>query len=740
MCREKELARLDAACADAQQAVLLLHAPGGTGKTALLKHWLGRLQEKQWNGFRKIFGWSFYSQGSSEERQASSEAFLHAALRFFGDPAPEQGTARDKARRLAQWLKAEKNLLILDGLEPLQQSAPPPGKIRDAGLQTLLADLTSGQPGLLVAISRLEIRELKGWPGVAQESLESFSAADGAALLAALKVWGSETELQNTAREFGGHGLALVLLASWLNMLRHGDARCRREVALLDAADVQYFGGHAQRVIRSYEQFFGENSAEIAFLRVLSLFDKPVARAELEVLFRLPPIKGLTDGLGHLEKRGGFLGFFQRQAFVFLDEAHWALMVENLQQARLLLPAPSAQATLFDTHPLIREHFAASLKADPSAWQEGNRRLYEFYKTSAKPLPETSEEMQPLYAAVTHGCRAGLQQAALEEVFWKRIWRGEQFYSIKKLGLLGSDLAALAGMFETQWITPAASLREDDQSFVLNHAAVCLRALGRLREALVPMRAGEERYVAQENWKNAARSASGLSEIQLTLGDLAEAEASARRGVDWADKSGDAFQRMSKRTTLADALRWRGEFAAARALFVAAEQMQQEWQPDYPLLYSLRGYQYCDCLLAEAEQKTDNLPSKEVIRERACQVRERAEKTLDWVANHFTNMGILDSALDHLSLARALALEAGGKPPPAQRASIQIHFDQAVQGLRDSGDQDMLTIALIHRAHWHRQQGEQAQAERDWQEARQIAELGEMGLFLALINRSEKVD
>ena len=30
--------------------------------------------------------------------------------------------------------------------------------------------------------------------------------------------------------------------------------------------------------------------------------------------------------------------------------------------------------------------------------------------------------------------------------------------------------------------------------------------------------------------------------------------------------------------------------------------MQAERQPDYPLLYSLSGFQYCDLLLTEAER------------------------------------------------------------------------------------------------------------------------------------------
>jgi hypothetical protein len=58
-----------------------------------------------------------------------------------------------------------------------------------------------------------------------------------------------------------------------------------------------------------------------------------------------------------------------------------------------------------DTHPLVHQHFGEQLKQDQLvAWREGHRRLYEHLKKKAKPLPETIDEMAPLYAAVVHGC------------------------------------------------------------------------------------------------------------------------------------------------------------------------------------------------------------------------------------------------------------------------------------------------------------------------------------------------
>ena len=57
---------------------------------------------------------------------------------------------------------------------------------------------------------------------------------------------------------------------------------------------------------------------------------------------------------------------------------------------------------------------------------------------------------------------------------------------------------------------------------MLNEAAYRLRALGRLTEALEPMRAGLQMQTKQEDWKNAAISAGNLSEVDSRLGKLTE--------------------------------------------------------------------------------------------------------------------------------------------------------------------------------------------------------------------------
>ena len=95
-----------------------------------------------------IFGWSFYRQGSSGETSSADE-FLDAALTWFEDPDPRLGTAWAKGERLAKLVAHRRTLLVLDGLEPLQN--PPgsqEGRLHDPSLKALLRELAAFNKGL----------------------------------------------------------------------------------------------------------------------------------------------------------------------------------------------------------------------------------------------------------------------------------------------------------------------------------------------------------------------------------------------------------------------------------------------------------------------------------------------------------------------------------------------------------------------------------------------------------------
>jgi tetratricopeptide (TPR) repeat protein len=717
--RDAELARLDAAWEDPSTHVLALVAFGGVGKSALVARWMDRMAADGWRGAARVLDWSFYSQGSKDQN-TSAEPFIDYALRFFGDPDPKAGSLHDRGARLAYLIRKERSLLVLDGIEPLQYPPGRPeieGRLKDPGLTALLKGLAAGNPGLCVLTTRERIADLAGSPSTApQIRLEVLEPGAAMALLRQLGVDGRESELRAAVEEFQRHALTLTLLGNFLRRAHGGDVRKRREIDLHHADEKQ--GGHAFRVIAAYARWLGEGP-ELAILRLLGLFDRPAEAGALKALRTAPPIQGFTEPL------------------VGLSEEDWHLATATLRDHSLLAAADPREPETLDAHPLVRACFADEIEGNSSAaWQEGNRRLYEYLRQSAPDLPDTLEAMQPLYAAVVHGCRSGRQQEAMDKVFLRRIRRGKEAFSWRKLGAFGSELTALGGFFDRPWSQPSARLTPALQAFVLNEAAFVLRALGRLAEAVEPMLAGLEARIAQENWKSAATSASNLSELTLTLGDVPRAVALGEQSVELADRSGDAFQRIVNRAMWADALHQTGQWEESATAFREAEAMQAEWQPEYTRLYSLRGFKFCDLLLGQAEPDAgsglDGLGGpgsrpKEAERFRqACkEVLERAGQTLEYGKSGYS---LLDFALDHLTRGRAhlgLALTEGHVVGLAQAAES---LTEAVDSLRLAGQEDDLPRGLLTRAALRRFRSDFAGAAADLTEALEIAERGPMCL------------
>ncbi len=104
--------------------------------------------------------------------------------------------------------------------------------------------------------------------------------------------------------------------------------------------------------------------------------------------------------------------------------------------------------------------------------------------------------------------------------------------------------------------------------------------------------------------------------------------------------------------------------------------------------------------------------------------------------NVFTNMGLLDIALGHLSLGRALlglALTSGESPDFTEAVE---QLDRAVEGLRQSGEEEFVSRGLLARAALRRlcdagSPSGQSGAVADLREAEEIAERGHMRLHEA---------
>lgn len=693
--RQKELEMLDKAWESENTHIISLVAWGGVGKSTLVNKWLERMKAENYRGVQRVFAWTFHSQGSGE-KVTSADLFFSEALKWFGDPDPIKGSPWDKGTRLADLIRKKKTLLVLDGLEPLQSPYEyVRGKIKDPGMATLLSELARKNNGLCIITSRETVADISLFTETTCKcNLEQISAEAGRALLRISGVQGTDAELEAATGEFGNHALALTLLGVYLHVIPGHNISHASEIPDLGIPDEK--GRHPRRMMAAFEKRFDE-SPEVELLRILGLFDYPAESGAIAALRAAPQIANLTERIAGL------------------SEADWLRLLLKLREIKLIASQSKYEPDALDAHPLIREHFGEMLKKNnPEAWKEAHSRLYEYYKSQAKEYPETIEEMLPLYRAVAHGCRAGLYQESMEEVYWERILRGKVHFNSNKLGAISADLTVLYNFFETLWSKPVTSLNEGAKAFVLNDAGFDLRALGRLKEAMQPMKAGMDANIVQEEWVNASIGANNLSELHLTMGDIIQALDHAKQSVEFADRSGEAFEQMSIRTTLADTLHQAGRMVEAEHLFKDAEKIRKKDRPEYPLLYSLWGFRYCDLLLNKRKYT---------------EVLSRAEQTLN-LGEREGWYDLISIALDHLSLGRAHLLQSKYEST-GDLSQAAEHLSQAVDWLRRAGIQDHIPRGLLARADLYTMQKDFEKARRDLDEAATIAERGEMGLHKA---------
>jgi hypothetical protein len=316
--RDEDIAFLDRAWANRQVNVVTIVAWAGVGKSTLVNHWLRRMAAKRYRSAELVFGWSFYRQGTTG-KTLSADEFLDAALTWFGDPDPRIGTACEKGERLAKLVAHHRTLLVLDGLEPLQNPpGPQEGRLCEPSLQALLRELAAFNKGLCVITTRTPVADIADHEGSSalRRDLEHLSSDAGAKLLRALGVKGDEAELRTASDEFSGHCLALTLLGSYLTDAFDGDIRRRREVSEHLARDVRQ-GVHARKVMESYQSWLGEGP-ELAILRMLGLFDRPADEEAFGALLKSPAIPGLTESLTDLHP------------------TEWQAILAKLRRAKLL--------------------------------------------------------------------------------------------------------------------------------------------------------------------------------------------------------------------------------------------------------------------------------------------------------------------------------------------------------------------------------------------------------------------
>ncbi len=593
--REDELKLLNDAWAKTQNHekgrphVLTFVALGGEGKTSLIAKWAAELASQNWRGCDAAFAWSFYSQGTRETQAASSDLFLKEALNFFaeGDPkeaeikefAASPAGAYEKGRRLARVVGQRRNLLILDGLEPLQHSPTSPvrGELKDQGIATLLKGLAANSCGLCLVTTRYSLPDLHAYwqTTTLEKQLLRLSNPGGVRLLQKLgvrKESGSQAEFEKLVEDVKGHALTLNLLGTFLRDAHAGDIRKRYLVKLADA-DPEELGGHAFRVMDAYVKWLesdGERGKHaLAILRLLGLFDRPATADCFGTLWKTPAIANLTEPL------------------MEMNEAQRNLVLKRLEDAKLLTlnREKSNELISLDAHPLLREYFARQLhEQQPDAWRTAHQRLYEHLCKHKEGNQPTLEDLQPLYQAVAHGCTAELYVKAYS-VFFKRILRGYEFYSAMRLGSFQLDLGIVSGFFTSLVNPKQPKLGIISNATLHSHLGYCLRASQQLKDSLKFLELAYQNYSDGGQIDDAVIVLGVLCYCQIMLGWLDVAEKTAVREVKIA-VGAEPWVQITAHSRIAEVYSYMGkdrdadsafdytfkEFGAGRSAFAGIEQ------------------------------------------------------------------------------------------------------------------------------------------------------------------------
>ena len=694
--RQRELTTVRRAWESEQIRVLSIVAYGGTGKSALVNAWLHEMQESKYKGAYKVLAWSFYSQGT-KENLVSADLFVNDARSWLGDDDSEViQSLWARGQRLASLIKQHKFLLVLDGMEPLQHPLQAPhvgGQLTDDSIRALLEELAKPDwDGLCLVTTRVPLTDLDrfrdengesaGSP-IEQLDLENLNDRDGADLLQHLI--GTEADfrdLQEAVREVDGHALAITLLGNYLRDVHGGDLNGRFDIDRL-TVDVSE-GGHARRIMASYSQWLARNErfAELTILHLIGLFDRP---AEPEAMAALLSDTSMTPFIGQLVP----------------GTDAWSSSVGALRKMGLLnREFPGLPGTL-DAHPLVREHFRDELwKEYRDWWLQGNRLLFGYYRQLAPPQPTNPTDMNKLYAAVTHGCAAGLHQQIFDEVLLTQVWRDRRTsFSTRRLGMTGADLAALSNYFYPQQWTElrTPSLTPRARVLILTNAGVRLRQLGRLVDARdtfgAVVREIDPQRATPEELEDASYAAAQGCELlviagRLQNGDDAESALfNGERAVEYADQGSDAYFKMHSRSSLAEVYFMLNDLERADSLFEEAMAIEREYQPKPPFLYSQSLFRYGYFLIET----------------------NRAERILSdesqdplWGTNG-NDSSLLSEAIRLLILGAAhrALIEEGNRAPTFLEAAEKT-LDDAIGSFQRAGYADYTVRGLLERAHFFR--------------------------------------
>lgn len=323
---------------------------GGAGKTALTENVLSAVMERPRHS--GLFVWSFYENRSIEE-------FADFALQYFGRQTPS-APLNVRLRRLVDTLADGNNhLLVLDGLELLQEGLETnrvTGELSSHDLKLFFRLFVgTASRAMVLVTSRLPLTDLESWRGrrfrVIDLDNERLSDSDARAVLSAWGVRGTEAELASAVAMCGTHPLSVSVLGSFLAEYHGGRVQ---GITLVDVERATTDLTSARRLVRVLDEYRKRLDArDNTLMFILSAFSRGVSEYRL---FRLFPSSSTASA----------------------SESELLVRLARLRRLGLCHVYTREGIRFFTAHPFVREYFRAA----------GNQESETLYEHVAERLAE----------------------------------------------------------------------------------------------------------------------------------------------------------------------------------------------------------------------------------------------------------------------------------------------------------------------------------------------------------------
>lgn len=609
---------------------------GGEGKSAIVKKWYDSLEV---NGVNPdgIFWWGFYRNPYLERLVDSLLGYL-AAGRIDLEEIKSTWAKVDKIKELI--LEAE-YLIILDGLEEMQkgeESGEEFGCMSHRELSEIFRFIADAKSmGLCLITSRYPLTDIKNWENKSYQKrdVERLSIENGRALFEKVGVKGSKKEIDSVIEGYNGHALSLTLLSKYLVEDFKGDIRKAKDIPPFHSD--REAGGKAHRILLWYEKQLTE--AQRSFMKIFSLFRREVHEKDFEGVFCSEMETSMNKVLREM------------------SEFSFKRMVNNLYDRRLIT---KGQDETYATHPLIKNYFESIFEDEDK--KLCHKRIYKYIDSYAPTLPDTLDEMQPLFEQVYHGCAAELYDFVYENIYQKKIQRLNEYYLVLKLGAWETDFDLVLNFFplkDTSRI-PLVSKR-DIQIELISEAGTALLCIGKPIAAESLIMKVIEMSIENEDHKNASISYRTLAENQFRIGDIIKAQYSAKNAVKIAKKTHMPRQIVRSMCFFAYTLFLSGKIKVADKHFKEADILQREIDPNAGVLYSIDGIFYADFLyISERYDEAFKISTKNLG---ICTTKK---KLIAEVSRCFRSLGTLErvkenhiKSNEHLNKALEIARKIG---------------------------------------------------------------------------------